>query len=75
MDKPTSGLAAYVTDKRVNLSRVSKKTGISYQALLDSLSLNNRQRDLRAGEYFQICAFLNLDPLMFVNDENFKRSE
>lgn len=67
MDIPTSSLSAYIIDKGVNLKRISEKTGISYQILRDSLSENGRKRDLRAGEYFLICSFLNLNPMDFAN--------
>ena len=66
MDIPTRALSKYVTEKGVNLSRVSEKTGISYQALRDSLSENGRKRDLRAGEFFQICSFLDINPLELI---------
>lgn len=65
MDNPTISLSRYVKDKGVSLKRISEKTGISYQVIRDSLSMNGRNRELRAGEFLSICEFLSLDPRCF----------
>lgn len=65
MDIPTKNLSEYITRKGISLRNLSSHTGISYQALLDSLSRKGRGRDLRAGEFITICKFLEQDPRRF----------
>ena len=52
MDIPTKNLSKYVKEKGINLSKMSRDTGIPYMALYDSLMNDSRDRDLRAGEFF-----------------------
>lgn len=68
MDKPTRNLSKYVRDKGINLSKMSRDTGIPYMALYDSLANPDRDRDLRAGEMISICNYLCVNPLDF-NEE------
>ena len=63
MDKPTQMISEYVSEKGINLSNLSVKTGIPYDSIYASLANKNRDRDLRGGELIAICAFLNLDPM------------
>lgn len=65
MDIPTRNLSRYVKQKRINLSKMSRDTGIPYISLYDSLMNDSRDRDLRVGEMFKICDFLGVDPLDF----------
>jgi len=48
---------------------MAEKTGIPYTALYDSLLHKGRERDLRAGEFFSICVFLGVDPMIFAEDK------
>ncbi|MEE0745081.1 MAG: hypothetical protein UIL73_01215 [Anaerovoracaceae bacterium] len=48
---------------------MSKKTGIPYAALHDSLINDSRDRDLRVGEFFKICEFLKKNPMDFAEEQ------
>ena len=54
MDRPTENLSRYVKEKRINLSKMARETGIPYPALYDSLGNKNRDRNLCAGEFVAI---------------------
>ncbi|MGM9915872.1 helix-turn-helix domain-containing protein [Anaerotignum sp.] len=69
MDIPTRNLGRYVKEKGVNITRMSEETGIAYTVLYDSLLHKNRDRDLRIGEYFAICKFLEKNPMDFMEEE------
>lgn len=69
MDVPTKNLGQYVRDKGINITNMAKITGISYSALYNSLLNNKKKRDLRFGEALTICAFLNVDPMDFAEEE------
>lgn len=59
-------LADYVKKKEINLSAMSRATGISYQALYDSLANKNRSRALMADEAVLICRYLDKNPMDFM---------
>lgn len=63
----TKRLAAYIELKGIDIKQISKGTGIAYEALYDSLRNKNRNRPLRADEYFAICRFLEKDPSEFAD--------
>lgn len=63
MDKPTAMVSDYVKEKGINLTKISKETGIAYSTLYDSLLNKNRDRNLRGGELIAICSFLGLNPM------------
>lgn len=65
MSKVTENLARYVKEKGFYLSVISQKTGIPYEAVYDSLSNKDRDRDLRDWELIEICAFLEVNPMDF----------
>lgn len=65
MDVPTQNLSEYVRSKGINLSKLSRDTGIPYTSLYDSLMNESRDRDLRAGEFFIICRFLGVKGEIF----------
>ncbi len=54
----TRNIAKYVKDIGVNLSELSRKSGVPYCALYASLA-NNKSRELRANE-LRNCAKINL---------------
>ncbi|WP_418539725.1 helix-turn-helix domain-containing protein [Massilistercora timonensis] len=68
MDIPTRNLGRYVRDKGFNLSELSRKTGVPYMALYDSLINEKRDRSLRVDEYLKVCSHLELDPMDFAED-------
>lgn len=68
MDIPTRNLGKYVRDKGFNLSKLSRKTGIPYMALYDSLVNEKRDRSLRVDEYLKMCKHLELDPMDFTDE-------
>ena len=59
----------YIRTKGINLSKISRDTGISYMALYDSLMNNERNRDLRDEEFLEVCGFLGVDPRDFASDK------
>lgn len=69
MDLPTKNLGKYIKEKGYNLSELSRKTGVPYMALYNSLMNSKEDRALRAGEYLSLCKHLELDPMMFYPDE------
>ena len=60
---------SYITEKiadiakagNVNLTEMSKATGIAYHNLYASLASNHRRRDLRDWEMVEICRYLKID--------------
>jgi len=65
MDIPTQLVSNYVRNKGINLKKMSDATGIPYTVIYDSLQNKNRDRDLRVGEFLEICEFLEVDPKTF----------
>lgn len=65
----TKNLARYVAETGIRMSTMSKKTGIPYAALYDSLINDSRDRDLRVGEFFKICEFLKKNPMDFAEEQ------
>lgn len=61
----TKSLARYVQENSVNLSAMSRETGIPYMALYDSLANKKRNRDLRVDEFLRLCDRLDVDPMQF----------
>lgn len=68
MDIPTRNLSAYVKDKGINLSKMSRVTEIPYVSLYDSLMNDSRDRDMRTGEFIKVCIYLGVDPMDFAKD-------
>ena len=67
MDIPTKNLGQYVREKGINITKMSRDTGIPYGALYDSLLNTKKKRDLRLGEALAVCAFLDVDPMDFAD--------
>lgn len=65
----TKNIAKYVDEIGVNLSELSRKSGIEYAALYASLGNKGRQRELRADELTSVCAVLKLNPMDFATEE------
>lgn len=68
MDAQTKAIGEYVKDKGINLAKMSRVTGIPYMSLYDSLLNDSRDRNLRAGEYMQVCKFLGVNSLDFAGE-------
>lgn len=64
----TRNIAQYVNDMGINLSELSRKSGVPYSSLYASLSDNGRSRELRADELTGICFVLKLNPMDFVDE-------
>lgn len=58
-------IASYIKEKAINLSKMSRQTGISYTALYDSLFNKDKNRQLRGRELVAICVFLGVNPMDF----------
>lgn len=69
MDIPTKNLGKYVKDKGINLTNMSRSTGIPYGALYSSLLSSKKGRNLRFGEALAVCRFLGVDPMDFADRE------
>ncbi len=61
----TEKLAQYARDKAVNLSAMSRATGISYNCLYASLGEKGRNRPLPVDEALLVCKFLEVNPMDF----------
>lgn len=69
----TKNLARYVQEKAINLSAMSRTTGIPYSALYDSLTNKKRERPLSMDEAIIICKFLGVNPMDFAEEEQNER--
>lgn len=65
----TKNLANYVKTKAINLSAMSRATGIPYGALYASLRDKTRERPLSADEAVLICKFLGVKIEDFAEEE------
>jgi lambda repressor-like predicted transcriptional regulator len=63
-DSLESKINGYITKRGIQITSISKKTGINRQALYNSLRKN---RKLRVEEFFLICQFLEINPLIFLS--------
>lgn len=64
----TKNLSLYVYKKGINLSAMSRATGIERGRLHASLSTavqEDKRRPLRDDELIKVCKFLGVDPMMF----------
>jgi len=65
----TKNLARYVKDKAVNLSVMSRATGVPYSMLYASLGDTDQERPLSINEIFLVCKFLEVSPMDFVDNK------
>ena len=68
MSDPTEKISIYIKKNKVNVSELSRDTGIAYRVLYDSFLNSARKRKLRADEFLKICKYLQLDMTMFAED-------
>ncbi|MCM1039815.1 MAG: helix-turn-helix transcriptional regulator [Ruminococcus sp.] len=66
----TKNIAKYVKDIGINLSDLSRKTGIPYGSLYASLGEKGRGRELQADELTNICLLLNINPMEFAEEKD-----
>ena len=71
----TKNLARYVQENSVNLSAMSRETGIPYMALHDSLANKKRARLLSFDEALVICRFLGVNPMDFAEKIAIRRRD
>ena len=50
-----------IEDRGIALTVVSRRTGISYMALYDSLKNKAKKREIRGKELVKLCKFLDID--------------
>ena len=58
-----------IEDKGIALTVVSRRTGISYMALYDSLRNKSKKRELKGKELIKLCKFLDIDSRDFADKE------
>lgn len=58
-----------IEDKGIALTIVSRRTGIPYMALYDSLKNKSRKRDIKGIELVKLCKFLDIDLQYFANEK------
>lgn len=73
MSNVTLRVSNYIRNKGINLSELSRDTGIPYMALYNSILNDKRNRDLRDEEFLGVCAFLRVDPRIFADKKDGQR--
>lgn len=68
----TCKVGEFLTESNVNLSELSRNTGIPYNLLYASVWNRKRTRELRANELMSICVALNANPMDFVDNKDDK---
>lgn len=61
-------VGTFVRNKGINLSAMSRATGIPYAALYNSLIDEKRKREMKGNELILICKFLEVNPMDFADD-------
>lgn len=56
-------LSKCVDDRGVALTVISRRTGLPYTALYDSLKNKSKNREIKGKELIKLCRFLNVDPM------------
>ncbi len=64
-----SSISECIKKRGINLSTISRDTGIAYMSLYDSLFNNKRKRPLKASEFLTICEFLGASPMDFAEEK------
>lgn len=62
-------IATYIRSKGLNLSVMARETGIPYMFLYDSFFNTNRSRSIKGRELISVCAFLDVNPMNFMNKQ------
>lgn len=61
-------LASFIKKRGIKLSEISRKTGIPYMYIYDSLFNDKRSRKLKGSELIAICKFLDVSPMEFAEE-------
>lgn len=64
----TRNIARYIEDIGINLTELSKKSGIKYSVLYASLGKGDKKRELKADELTSICSVLCINPMDFADE-------
>lgn len=62
MSQITDNLAAYIADKKIKLSELSRMAGVPYYGLYHSVADKGRKKDLKDWELLAVCKVLDIDP-------------
>lgn len=65
----TKNIANYVKDMGINISELSRKSGVAYGPLYASLGAEGRGRELKADELTDICFVLRINPMDFAEEK------
>lgn len=65
----TKNIAEYVRSMGINLSELSRKSGVAYGSLYASLGDKGRGRELQADELTDICFILHINPMDFAEQK------
>ncbi len=65
-------LSKRIEDSGIALTVVSRRTGISYMALYDSLKNKAKKREIRGKELVKLCKFLDIDSRELAKDTETK---
>ena len=63
----TKNIAEYIKNIGINLSELSRKTGIPYGVLYASIMNTKLDRELRANELISICTVLKINPMDYAD--------
>lgn len=61
-------IAGFIKKRGVNISAMSRETGIPYMSIYDSLFNDKRSRKLKGSELIAICKFLDVSPMEFAEE-------
>ncbi len=64
----TKKIGKYLRESKVNLSKLSRDTGIPYNLLYASAWDKKRVRELRVDEFLSICVVLAVNPMEFYSN-------
>lgn len=56
-----------IEERGIALTVVSRRTGLPYMALYDSLRNKSKNREIKGRELVKLCKFLDIDPRDFVD--------
>ena len=70
MDEVTTNVGNYLTSRGISLKLISRVLDIPYASVLSMFTDNGRTRYLRAIELLELCAFLHIDPYIFIQDKS-----
>ena len=68
----TNKMMDFLKKNGINLSELSRASGVSYKLLYASVRDKNRKRELRADEFLSICEVLEVDPGTFIKEHEMR---